>query len=259
MTRPRTIPRIATIATMPGRRETFEQVLRAIHPQVDHMFIYLDGYAQPPEFLNEFQRITVRRAEQLGDLHASSRFLCLRELDEPAMLVVVDDDIAYPPDYVRTLGSVLESIQGKALVGVHGRIYLPPHRSYVNDGACVHYAGELRQPRQVHELGTGTLAFATHRFHPDPRAWDRYDMDDILVSIEAQRRGLHRYCIPRQRGWLTPLAEDQEDSLWVRTKQDDTVQSERMRELLTLYARQDAPIPPAPRQFHAVRESPRPA
>ena len=150
------LPRAATIATMASRVETFQQVLPVIHAQVDHVFVYLDGYDAVPGFLQDFDRISVYRAEEVGDLHCSSRFLCLQHLDTPTVVVSVDDDIIYPPDYVDRLVEALHQAEGLALVGVHGRIFRPPHRSYVHDAAAFQFAQELVKPTHVHELGMGT-------------------------------------------------------------------------------------------------------
>ena len=94
----------------------------------------------------------------------------------------------------------------------------------------------LFRSRHVHELGMGTSAFVTDRLPVDPRTWERTDMDDIVMAIEAQRRGLPRVVIPRREGWLTPLLRAGADSLWARTLRDDTEQTRRMRELLALYS-----------------------
>lgn len=39
--------RVATIATLASRLETFRKVLPVIHAQVDHVYVYLDGYNIP--------------------------------------------------------------------------------------------------------------------------------------------------------------------------------------------------------------------
>lgn len=228
--------RVASMATMASRLATFQMVLPVIHSQVDHVFVYLDGYDTAPAFLDGFDRITVRRAEEVGDLHASSRFLCLLELSEPAFVVIVDDDLAYPPDYVERMADVLRQLGGQAIVGVHGRIFLPPHTSYVRHVNPLHYTRALNTACHVHEVGIGTCAFLSSRLDVDPRTWDRNDMDDIIVAIEAQKRGLPRIAVPRRAGWLGGYTEGQTDSLWDRTKADDSEQIRRMHELLALYA-----------------------
>jgi len=228
--------RVAAIATLANRVETFQKVLPVIHAQVDHVFIYLDGYSVPPIFLESFDRVTVRRAEEVGDLHASSRFLCLQDLSTPTVVVIADDDIIYPPDYVDRLVNALQQLDGRAVVGVHGRIFLPPHQSYVRDATIFHFTRELIQARHVHELGTGTCAFISSNLDVDPREWGRGDMDDIIVATEAQRRGLPRIAVARAAGWVKAHVQNQPDSLWAKTLIDDSEQSRRMRALLSLYS-----------------------
>jgi len=240
MTKPITpaagLPRVASIATKASRVESFLKVLPAIHAQVEHVFIYLDGYEAVPRELLGLDRISVRRAEQVGDLHCSSRFLCLCEVARPSVVVIFDDDIAYPPDYVDYMAGVLELVGHRAVVGVHGRIFMPPHHSYIDDAAVLHFGSALARPTHVHELGIGTCAFVSSQLDIDPRRWDRTDMDDIVVATEAQRRGLPRIAVSRPAGWLQPYAEAQSDSLWMQAKTDDTEHSRRMRALLGLYA-----------------------
>ena len=224
------------MATMASRMQSFQKMLPSIYPQVDHLFIYLDGYTTPPAFINGLDKVTVRHAEDTGDLHASSRFLFLRELGRQVVAAIVDDDIIYPPDYMGRLVGLLEQTHGDALVGVHGRIFMPPHRSYVRDAVPFPFAAALDQPRHVHEVGIGTCAFVSDRLPIDPRVWDRTNMDDIVVAIEAQKRGLPRIIAARQWDWVRPFATNQADSLWVKTMKDDSEHSKRMRILLGLYA-----------------------
>ena len=223
--------RVAAIATMASRIETFKEVLPTIHQQVDHMFVYLDGYGAPPDFLGMFDRITVSKAE---DLHVSSRLLCIQQLSAPAVVVIVDDDIIYPPDYVSRLVVHLQRLDGKAIVGVHGRIFRPPYESYLRDATMMHFTHRLFQRYQVHELGVGTCAFISSNFDIDPREWDRCDINDITVAIEAERRGLKRVVVPRRAGWLKAYAENQPDSLYRRTLNDESEQTRQMRFLLGL-------------------------
>lgn len=238
---------------MASRADTFREVVAAIRPQVDHLFVYLDGYAEAPGFLRGLEGVTVRHAEEHGNLHASSRFLALRELAQPSIVISVDDDIAYPPDYVEVLVENLEEYGGRAVVGVHGRTFLPPHRSYIRDARCFHFTAEVEQPIFVHELGTATCAFASNVFAPDPRGWRRNDMDDIVLAIDAQRRGIARVVVAREANWLTALDEDQADSLWVRAQEDAAEQTWMMHALLALYA--GAPPPPRPASLGAGRPS----
>jgi len=210
-------------------------MLGAVHRQADRVFVYLDGYSEPPDFLRRYERITVHGAEATADLHAAARFLCVTELETPAVVAIVDDDILYPRDYFDRLADALDAAGGQAVVGVHGRTFLPPHQSYIRDATVTHFAEALKDPRHVHEVGAGTCAFVSDRLPVDPRLWDRHDMNDLRIAIEAQKRGLPRIAVARPAKWLTALAEGQTDSLWRKTQRDDTEHSRRMRALLNLY------------------------
>lgn len=227
--------RVATVATMPTRIQELERSLSSMLPQVDRVFVYLDNFKSVPEFLTDDPKISVFRAEELGNYHASSRFLALSHLKIPCVLFLFDDDILYPPDYAATLISVLANAGGRAMVGVHGRIFRPPHHSYVRDAAFLHFSTGLPANVQVHELGVGTCAYVSDQLDLDLTQWPSNDMDDILLAIEAQKRAIQRIAVKRQANWLQPIAENQPDSLWNKTRNDDLVQSNLMRLLLKLY------------------------
>lgn len=229
------LPVIATIATLARREDSFRQMLPTILGQVHHTFIALGGYPEVPGFLRDLERVTVFLCESGPDLGASSRFLCLERLSQLAVVLVVDDDILYPPDYAARMVHGLGRFSGQALLGVHGRVFLPPHASYSEHAFSHHFQAALEGASYVHEVGVGTCAFLSDRLAVDPRGWDRYDMDDIVMAIEAEKRGLPRIAIDRGKNWLRPLAEDQEDSLFRRMRADDSEQSRRMRLLLSLY------------------------
>jgi hypothetical protein len=224
--------RVASIATMPTRIKGFEKALNSMLPQVDRVFVYLDNFDTVPAFLKGHRKIEFFRMEELGNFHASSRFLALGRLARPSIVFLFDDDIIYPSNYVSKLVSVLAETRGRAIVGVHGRIFMPPHASYVEDAIFYHFADKLRQHLHVHELGAGTCAFISSLFDFDVAQWPDHGMDDILFSTEAQKRLIPRVAIRRPLGWLKAYAEDQPDSLWVKTKSDHMVQSKLMRLLL---------------------------
>jgi hypothetical protein len=231
----RSLPRIATIATLASRTSSLRHMLPTILPQVDHIFIYLDGHSEAPQFLSRLNNATILMKDELHGLKCSSRLLCLKQLRQDSVVICVDDDILYPADYVERLIGLLDRLQGAAIVGVHGRIFVPPYASYVEDAHCFHFARELDRCHHVHELGSGTSAFVSGNFPVDPSAWDRHDMNDLHIAIEAQNRDLPRIAINRTKGWLKPIALRQHDSLWKQTLADHEEQDRRMKMLLSLY------------------------
>lgn len=228
----RSLPRIATMATMPSRRATFEITLADILPQVDRLVVFLDGFDEIPEALRDRERVSVLRSQDTADLHGAGRFLMLRDLDRPAIVICVDDDIFYADDHVERLVDGLVAAGGRALVGFHGTVFTPPYRSYLADIERLQFSESLAADRIVDELGAGTVAFLSDVLDFDVRAWPRTDAGDLCMAIEAKKRGLPLVCLARSADWMRPQAMDQDDSVWVATKRDPAPKSALMRSLI---------------------------
>lgn len=234
------------MATMPSRAESFARVLPAVSPQVDRLYLYLDGFTRVPESVRTFANVVPLLAHEQGDLHAAGRFLPLTMLRKRCVFVVFDDDILYPPTYVREIAEGLAAFAGRAVVGYHGNVFRPPFRSYVRDRHCYHFTAALAEHRPVHCVGAGTAAFDSGRLSFDPAAWPRNRGNDLLLAIEAERRNLPHVALARAAGWLQPLGGVQPDSVYAALLADDRQQSDMMREFLEMRsARADNAAPVA--------------
>jgi hypothetical protein len=231
--RVRSLPRIGSIATMPSRAESFADILPRLIPQLDRLFVYLDGFSTAPPALERQSKITFFRTEEYGNLHASSRWLPLRFLDRPSIFVVFDDDILYPPDYVATLVEGLAVRGGRAIVGFHANCFRPPYRSYARDRICMNFKEGLEIDTRVDELGSGTCAFLSEMFSVDPHEFPYVNMDDIVLAIEAKRRSLPRVALRRSAGWLTKHPKPQSGNQWQRVLEDDSRQTRLLAQLVS--------------------------
>jgi hypothetical protein len=219
------LPRVASIATMPSRLATFRLVIEKILPQVDICFVFLDNFTETPSFIEGNSKVAILRSQEHGDLHSAGRFLALSALDRPSIISFIDDDIAYPDDYILKLVKSLGASSGETIVGVHGRKFKPPYVSYIQDVDCYHFAARLMRDTEVDELGTGTCAFVSKALNFDVRNWAYTDACDIQLAIEAHKRGIRRICIKRPQDWLSPYDQDQPDSCWTKTKGDSSRQN----------------------------------
>lgn len=212
-------------------------MLASVLPQLDHIFVYLDGHAAIPSFLSPSSKITILLTRDEGAMRVSTRWTCLKRLAATALVFGLDDDILYPSDYTARMASFLNEQEGFAVAGIQARIFRPPHQSYVHDCDSINFSNALDEPRHVHEVGSGTCAFVSRALPLEPSLWPIQDCDDICLAIEAQRRNMPRLAVPRPAGWLTPLAENQPDSLLRQVRLDDSRQTAEMRRLLALYGR----------------------
>ena len=68
---------VAGMATMPSRAATFPLALRSILPQVDRLYLYLDGHFEVPEVARGDPRIVSILSRDVPDLRGNGKFLAL--------------------------------------------------------------------------------------------------------------------------------------------------------------------------------------
>ena len=231
------LPVIGSIATMPSRAGTFSMMFDAARAQVDRIFVFLDGFDDIPSNLRDVPNCHAELIPTEAGLHSYARFLAPHRFASDGIVVMFDDDILYPPDYVSTVRAALAHYGGKAVVGFGGTNFTPPHKSYIRDRSYLNAADSLDNDLWVHELAAGTAAFVASSFRPDPHAWAVENMADLYLAAEALASRLALIALKRERDWIRTLATNQPDSILARTRRDDHSQSYFMRDLLTQYAK----------------------
>lgn len=226
---------VGGMATMPSRQATFEAALPHIIPQVDRLFLYLDGHAEAPSFVHGEERITAILSRDVLGLHASGKFLPLWQISDDFLFAGFDDDILYPPFYTEKLAATLAGQGSRAVAGYHGAILAEPMRSYLSDRRVLHFARSLPKPRRVDVLGTGTLMFDTGALRFDARSWDRPNVLDLRVAQLAADARLPMICVKRGAGELQALAENQPDSCYAALVEDDSYETALAARLMRLH------------------------
>lgn len=230
------LPRVGGISAIPSRIADLPRVLETILPQVDRLHLFLHGHDRIPDAAR-LPGIVAELAPADHPYRESGKFFGLLRETAPCMFFGFDDDILYPADHVARLAKALVRRDGNAVVGIHGVRFLPPYTHYAQSRKVFHFARRLFLDHRVDAVGSGTMAFVTSRFRFDPVAWAYGDMSDLMIAIEAERQGLPRLVVARPRRALVPIRESQEDSLWARTKADDSRHTEQLKELLCLTGR----------------------
>jgi hypothetical protein len=224
--------RIGGMATMPSRARTFRTALESILPQLDLLYVFFDKHDAVPDFARDDPRIVPLLPADFGPLGSDGKLLGARLHGDACLYFAFDDDIFYPPAYVELLACALERHHFGAIVGFHAMRFRPPHLSYRADRGVLHFTAPFIADSPADELGSGTLAFHTGRFNLDVTAWTHHTMTDLLLAIEAVRRGVPRFAVRRPAGFLKPLEELQPDSLFTMLKKDDSKETAIMRAAL---------------------------
>jgi glycosyltransferase involved in cell wall biosynthesis/MoaA/NifB/PqqE/SkfB family radical SAM enzyme/predicted O-methyltransferase YrrM len=193
--------RLALIVSIPDRADDLRRLLVDIEDQVDDIRILLNEYETVPEDLYRFAKVSRIEASPKGELYASGAWDLLMPDDEGYVLVM-DDDIKYPPDYADTMIAKIEEHQRRAVVVVHGMDFRPPFADFVVDRNMYHFETACRQDRVVHAGGVGTLVFHTSTIRPQSRDFPNPNFRDLWFAVLAAKREVPIVCIARDAGWL---------------------------------------------------------
>ncbi|HEX2841173.1 FkbM family methyltransferase [Hyphomicrobium sp.] len=221
----------AFMATYPPRLKHLERAVGSLLGQVDHLFIYLNGYTSVPRFLRS-PRITALAAGTLEDLRDVGKFFHMSTAPDGYFLTV-DDDIEYPHDYAERMVQEIERHCRDAIVGVHGMIFANPLDRFFSERRRVFsFKDELASNVRVNALGTGTVGFHSSLLSMTPDFRSAKGMADLWLAIKAKKNSIPMYAIPRPRQWLKPIVLKGEGgtSLYDEFHFNDVVQTNLLRE-----------------------------
>lgn len=218
-------PIVAFMASFPPRVQCLRRAVASLLPQVDRLYVYLNGYTQVPDFLHD-ERIVALPAAGIGDLKDVGKIFHQR-LVPSGYLFTVDDDIEYPPDYCERLVLAVERHDRMAMVGVHGVVFEQPVTRYFSANRQVfHFRHALGADTPVNLLGTGTLCFHASTIHFNHTEMP-VGMLDIGVAVKARQHHIPMIAIARQSHWLKPLdTGGAGETLYDKFRDNDTVQTQ---------------------------------
>ena len=199
---------IAAFASIASREGQLFNAIVSIRHQVDHVFVYLNGYPKTPSFLCR-PRIDIIHSCKAGWRGSESKFywsdagkFYWTERDSTTAYFCCDDDIIYPQDYVEKMTEALDR-HPKSIVGVHG-VRVPDRiRSYYKSiDIFAPFSHPLDEDVQAHILGTGTIAF---RPSDVPLSFEEFyipNMADIWLALQARKNNIDMWTIHRPTNWL---------------------------------------------------------
>lgn len=190
----------AHMATFPARAGIFRRVVEAMLPQVDRMVIVFNEMDEAPADLEADPRIeaitTDRDTKDLG------RFFSRPDPDD--IVFLVDDDIAYPADYVaRSIAEASRIGWDGHVFGYQGMEFRHGDGQQQRGWQVIRFPDALSQAQGVRMLGTGT-ALARGDAIPTISAMAPYlghaDVGFALLNLRAGRKA---WALPRPGKWLT--------------------------------------------------------
>ncbi len=190
---------IAGMATICGRLESLKEAISSLLPQVDMLYIRLNGYATVPDCCKHPKIIaSVDIDNSLGD---AGKFICL---GQTGYLFFCDDDLIYPCDYVKQMIAAIESNDRKAIITIHGRRFNHfPVSSYYHDKSFrVSCLNPQINQEYLHVPGTGVTAFHSSTISLSMNNFKCSNMADIWLALAAQHQEVPVISIPHNKGWI---------------------------------------------------------
>ncbi len=217
---------------MPSRANTAPRAVASILPQVDRLWLCLDGYERVPDFAKH-PKINCEFGRDHGGLKAEGKFLGLALDEQAEVYVSADDDLLYPKNYVSRLTRLCRMLPGRVAAGCHGSVFRQPVQSYVKDRK-VRTARrlQLKPWRKTDVLATNGSVHLVQDLRFDPRKWTHINQVDLNFLEEALGHGVRFVTIGRARNWVQTLETGQLDSVYAKLLQDDSVQTARINDLL---------------------------
>ncbi len=228
---------VASMCTIPTRKDSFKQVVRRIlHEQtrpVDRLHVRLNGYRTIDTDLLQGPRLEYHlEPENLGPW---VRYRVLDGLGENDILVTLDDDLLYSSDYIHRGVDELTATNPQTAISFGGFWWDPLVKNFAYGSDRRHYAfdGALSTHTQLAILMGGVSFFRgeTVKSVINLELPGFRTNDDLMVSTQLQRRGVRILCCPKPAGWIRELDTSQAShALFVR---DVRVRHETFHQMVT--------------------------
>lgn len=194
----------AHLATFPPRRRILRRVVDAILPQVDHLFVVLNGYDEVPGYLAKDPKVTAVIPDR--DVKDAGKFWFTPAPDD--IVFTIDDDIGYPADYVaRTIAQAEVLGWDGNVFGYHGNVWCPGEAGWQN----LLFHQPLDRVTGLSLIGTGTLCARGDAIAPLSVIEPHAGACDYGYGQWLRQQGILPWALPRAETWLT---NDLPQNLW---------------------------------------------
>ena len=188
---------IVSLASIPERQAGLLCVIERLLPQCDQMIVYLNGYAYDKDILPRDPKLC-RIYSPVNEGPRGKFLFCDRM---PGYHIIADDDLLYPSDYVYTMIQHIEKLKRKAVVGLHGKVFLyrkPPEPMTFK---FYRYDQDVTDYQPVHMLGTGVMAYHSSAFSVGMHNLAPGKIDD-QVALLAQAQQVPFVVVPHGHHWV---------------------------------------------------------
>jgi len=236
---------VCSMATIESRKYMMQKTMRSIHDRVN----VLACMKHVKDLHSNFQ-VTVKPGEMLPDqLHLttndhaammkfSGAYQCgLTRTLLPFILLTIDDDLIYPPNYVEDIICGL-SMYPNDLVSYHGRHITPDTQNYL-DTICQPCLDTVSADVPVQLVGTGCMAMVIDKtleaiLLPTTQQCEEFKyMADLYAATFAAKNNLQCRVLAHPAGWITAQPAI-DGGIWAKKVANPAPVNEKMRELINV-------------------------
>lgn len=175
----------AQIASLPNREDGLSIAVHSLLPQVDRIFVALNGYDKVPEFLYHHKITYAMLDNSLGD---AAKFYDIEK--RKGYILTCDDDLSYPNGYALYMVSRVDKYKG--IVSLLGKRYdNRPVKSFRTGYSSIYRClTNVKKDYKVDIVGTGAMAFHADRIKLSVADFIHPNMADIWLSKAAHEQNV---------------------------------------------------------------------
>ena len=210
----------ASFATFAPRAESAARVAADLLPQVDELRVYFNDWMDLPDW-TEHPKVVAATGLDLSD--AGKYF----DPPQEGVHLVCDDDLYYPPTYVK---QTLRGIDKYGCVAWGGKRFdkTPVPSFYRGASLKLRVFEDVRTPLVIHMPLTCVFAYDTRlvTFSSTDFPLSMPHMADIHTGVVLNRKGVDCVCLPHKGSWIKHQEIDHSTTIWQRFHRDDAKQTQ---------------------------------
>lgn len=215
--------KIVGIASTPDRVEGLKDTIKCLSSQVDHIYVWLNEYKEIPN--TPETNVTFHLSKENIGAIGKFKVLDFIKPTTPFYFFTCDDDILYPPDYIKN--NISQYVKG-SIQSSHGKIFpsFPITDYKFGDISGFYFGGEIINKKEIHISGTGVCMMSSEIALQIPYdSFTTKNMVDVWVSCWAYSNNIPQFIVTHPSNWLIPNQKiNQNESIWVMTQKNDLVQ-----------------------------------
>ena len=200
----------AHLASFPPRRALMLDTVRRLAPQVDRLVVCLNEYSHIPAELADHPNVEPLIPDT--DLKDAGKFAAAPAPDD--IVLTVDDDIAFPDDYVVTLRAQADRIGlDKAVIGFQANAWVYKKGPAAMGWRNFMFFKAAKHTVCVDVLGTGTAMMLGKNVPPLKDMQTAAGFVDVRFALWQRGQGNTMWTVPRADEYLQRmLPDDLQDS-----------------------------------------------